>query len=205
MRGTLIIFVKAPVAGRVKTRLARTIGAGRAAALFRCLTAQTICHAGNGNWRTVLAIDPPAALTQFRNLWPTRFSRLVQSDGDLGRRMKAAMGGAPKGPVIIIGADAPGVRARHIRKAFDALGSHDAVFGPATDGGYFLIGLARRRAAPDLFRAVRWSSGHALADTVASLPRSFKTARIDTLRDLDDAEDLTALGPRAFLRSLARG
>ncbi|MFZ5617010.1 MAG: TIGR04282 family arsenosugar biosynthesis glycosyltransferase, partial [Pseudomonadota bacterium] len=121
-----------------------------------------------------------------------------------GRRMEAAFGAAPAGPTIIIGADTPGLRARYIRRAFDALAGHDAVFGPSDDGGYWLIGLARRRAAPGLFRDVRWSSAHALEDTIASLPRAFSVSRIERFRDLDDAEDLKALGFRSFLRSTAQ-
>ncbi|MFZ5616163.1 MAG: hypothetical protein ACOZAA_02405, partial [Pseudomonadota bacterium] len=76
MRGTLIIFLKAPVAGRVKTRLARGVGAARAAALFRVLTANSIAKASRGNWRTILAIDPPSAAAQFSNVWPREFPRL---------------------------------------------------------------------------------------------------------------------------------
>lgn len=204
MRGTLIIFLKAPVAGRVKTRLARGIGAARAAALFRVMAANTIAGASRGDWRTILAVDPPSAMAGFNNIWPRKFDRLAQSKGDLGDRMRAAFAAAPAGPVVIIGADAPALRARHIRRAFDALAGHDAVFGPSEDGGYWLIGLARRRAAPGLFRDVRWSSAHALEDTIASLPKGFRMVCIDRLRDLDDAGDLGALGARSFLRSPAR-
>lgn len=204
MRGTLIIFVKAPVAGRVKTRLARGVGAARAAALFRRMTALTIARASRGNWRTVLAIDPPSAASQFHNVWPRKFRRLIQARGDLGERMQAAFDAAPPGPAIIIGADAPGVRPGHIRRAFDALARHDAVFGPSDDGGYWLIGLARRRRAGGLFKAVRWSSAHALEDTISGLPRGFRVGGVERLRDLDDIDDLKALGSRAFFRSLAR-
>ncbi|HNS85429.1 MAG TPA: TIGR04282 family arsenosugar biosynthesis glycosyltransferase [Parvularculaceae bacterium] len=204
MRGTLIIFAKAPVAGRVKTRLGADIGMARAAMLFRLMTAQTVAAASNGPWRTMIAIDPPAAAAGYGALWPQRFERLIQSNGDLGRRMADVFARAPRGPAIIIGADAPGVRAVHIRKAFGALAGHDAVFGPATDGGYWLIGLAGRRAASGLFDGVRWSSEHALADTIGGLPAGFGVAMIDRLRDMDDACDLKSLGARAFFRSLAR-
>ena len=71
----------------------------------------------------------------------------------------------------------------------------DAVIGPATDGGYWLIGLARRRAAPDLFRGVRWSSEHALSDTAASLPAGYIVRQTDYLSDLDIADDLGLMRP----------
>jgi hypothetical protein len=204
MKGTLVIFVKAPVAGRVKTRLARGVGPARASTLFRHMTRQTIAEASRGGWTTILAVDRPSAVRGFSNLWPDRLTRSPQARGDLGRRMKAAFEQAPRGPVVIIGADAPGVRTRLIRRAFAALQGSDAVFGPTEDGGYWLIGLAGRRKAPRIFHKVRWSTRHALEDTLSTLPASFRVAFIDRLRDIDDADDLKALGGRAFLRSLAR-
>ena len=203
MRGTLIIFVKAPVAGRVKTRLALALGPGRAAATFRRLTGLTISHASKGDWRTLIAVDPPQAISRYAALWPRRFSRLVQARGDLGSRMRAAFDGVAC-PCVIIGSDAPALRARHIRAAFSALAGHDAVVGPATDGGFWLIGLANRRRAARLFEGVRWSSEHALADTLASLPGAFSVARLETLRDVDEPLDLEALGWGALRISLAR-
>ena len=194
MIGTLFIFLKAPVAGRVKTRLGAEIGMGRATALFRVMTWQTIARVSKGPWRTVLAVDPPSSLFGFGNLWSPHLSRIVQAQGDLGKRMGDVFRSAHRGPVVIIGADAPDLRGHYIHEAFLKLGSCDAVFGPAEDGGYWLIGLARRRAAPNLFEGVRWSTRHALGDTCNSLPRDFKTAELPVLRDVDEANDLKALG-----------
>ena len=200
MRGTVIIFVKAPRAGQVKTRLGAGIGMGRAAALFRIMTERTIAEAQKGNWQVILAVDPPAALRGWDSVWPPHLERVAQGAGDLGDRMKRAFDKAPPGPVVVIGADAPGFRERHLYQGFTALGRADAVFGPATDGGYWLIGLARRRTAPKLFRDVRWSTKHALKDTQKSLPADFNTALLEKLRDIDDAGDLPALGAHATAR-----
>ncbi len=201
MRGLVIIFLKAPVAGRVKTRLGAEIGCGRAAALFRAMTARTIARARSGPWRTRLAIDPPGAAGGFANIWPPTLEQVAQARGDLGDRMTAAIRAAPAGPVVIIGADAPGLRGRHIREAFTALGRADAVIGPAEDGGFWLIGLARRRAAPGLFAGVRWSTPEARADALASLPAGFSIETLETLTDVDDASSLRALdgGPGGAL------
>lgn len=193
---TLIVFVKAPIAGRVKTRLAREVGTGRAAALFRHMLARAY-RGARGPWRTVLAVDPPSAI--YDAIWPRDFDRMAQGKGDLGARMKDAFA-AFAGPTLIIGADAPGVRAHHMRDAFRALGRHDAVVGPAADGGYWLIGLAGRKPAPGLFDGVRWSSEHALADTLKTLPANFSVAFLETLRDIDEAKDLAALGPLSSVR-----
>ena len=200
MHGTVIIFVKAPRAGRVKTRLGNSIGMGRAAALFRIMTMRTVREAGKGSWQTLLAVDPPSALSGFGNLWPAHLPRIAQVNGDLGARMAHGFQAVPKGPVVIIGADAPGLRARHLRQAFAALRGSDAVFGPADDGGYWLIGLARRRAAPDLFRDVRWSTSHALADTLATLPSEFQPKQLEVLTDIDEASDLVNFGSHATAR-----
>lgn len=200
MRGTVFVFVKAPRAGAVKTRLGAKIGMGRAAALFRIMTARTIAEAQKGPWRTVLAVDPPAAVSGWNALWSRGLARMAQGSGDLGARMARAFNSVPRGPAVIIGADAPELRARHIREAFRALGCADAAFGPAEDGGYWLIGLARRRAAPRLFNGVRWSTKHALDDTIKSMPAAFRIARLEALCDVDRVSDLAVLGPRATAR-----
>jgi glycosyltransferase A (GT-A) superfamily protein (DUF2064 family) len=96
------------------------------------------------------------------------------------------------GPVAVIGTDLPALRPSHIAQAFGLLGRHDAVLGPATDGGYWLIGLGGRRAVPrDLLEGVRWSTGDALADTLARL-QHLDVALAATLDDIDTAEDLRA-------------
>ena len=193
MRGTVVIFVKTPVAGRVKTRLGREIGHGRAAALFRILTNHTLREAEKSGFRVVLAVDPPRAVNESAQFWPPHFRRIAQGGGGLGDRMARVFREA-RGPTVIIGADAPGLRARHLRRAFAALKGSDAVFGPAEDGGYWLVGLNGRRAAPRLFEGVRWSTKHALADTLKTLPASFEVAMLERLRDVDEAKDLEAMG-----------
>ncbi|MEM8771869.1 MAG: TIGR04282 family arsenosugar biosynthesis glycosyltransferase [Pseudomonadota bacterium] len=200
MRETVVIFAKAPRAGAVKTRLGAGIGMGRAAALFRILTEQTVAQAAAGPWRTVIAVDPSAALQGWGNVWPASLQRQPQGGGDLGVRMKRFFNAPEGGPMVIIGADAPGLRTRHLRAAFEALAGADAVFGPADDGGYWLIGLARRRAAPDLFRNVRWSSEHAFVDTRASLPKYFRVTTLETLHDVDEASELRHWRGRSLAR-----
>ncbi len=192
-QGSLVIFIKEPVAGRVKTRLGRSVGFARAAVLARIMAGRTIVRARQGPWRTILAIDPPTALFRLgfcaRGLW-----RTPQVKGDLGKRMAHVFAAARAGPVVIIGADAPGLRAAHIHQAFEKLKGADAVFGPAEDGGFWLMGLARRRGAPNLFQGVRWSSEAALTDTLQSLPTDFRIAYLERLYDIDEAQDIERLG-----------
>lgn len=200
MRGTTIIMLKAPRAGAVKTRLGKEIGMGRSAALFRIMTDHTIRTALRDGSDIVLAVDPVSAMAGWSSLWPPHLPRIPQGRGDLGERMRRVMDTVPRGPVVVIGADAPGLRAHHLRPAFDLLRGHDAVFGPADDGGYWLVGLARRRSAPDLFNGVRWSSETALTDTLASLPERFRVTQTEPLGDVDVASDLDLMRPFSVAR-----
>jgi rSAM/selenodomain-associated transferase 1 len=186
MTRTLVIFAKAPALGRVKSRLARGIGAAAALAFYRSALRQLLTRvADDRRWRTVLAVTPDAAVRHAR-LWPRRVVSVAQGGGDLGDRMARAFRVMPKGAVVIVGADIPEIDSGHIARAFAALGRADFVFGPARDGGYWLIGAkgAARRAR--MFANVRWSSEHALADTRADLAR-WKISTVDTLDDVDDA------------------
>jgi rSAM/selenodomain-associated transferase 1 len=190
----LFIMVKEPRAGRVKTRLGADIGMIRAAWWFRHQTRRLIRVIGRDpRWQTVLAVSPDVEGLQSR-IWPGHLPRWPQGRGDLGARMASIFRDAPSGPVVIIGADIPGITSAMIANAFRALGDHDVVFGPAPDGGYWLIGMKRGgRAVPArLFEGVRWSSANALADTVATFGAA-RVAMINTLRDVDVADDLKLL------------
>jgi rSAM/selenodomain-associated transferase 1 len=188
VKRTLVVMVKEPRAGRVKTRLGRDIGMIAAAWWFRHQLRRLLRRIGDPRWEVVLAIAPDTAVNS--RVWPAHLRRIPQGRGDLGQRMTRALHAAPRGPVCVIGADIPDITAVHISEAFRALGAHDAVFGPAFDGGYWLIGLRRGRALPPtLFAGVRWSSPHALADTIATLA-DHRIAYIARLRDVDTVADL---------------
>lgn len=189
MRRQLVVMVKEPRPGRVKTRLGRDIGHTRAAWWFRHQCRRLLRELDDPRWHLVLAVSPDRAGLESR-VWPGHLPRRAQGAGDLGARMARVFRTAPPGPVIIVGADIPAIRRYHIERAFALLGRHDAVVGPATDGGYWLIGLARRRAVPaPLFEGVRWSTRHALADTLAGL-KGLSVALVDQLNDVDTAKDL---------------
>lgn len=189
MRRQLIVMVKEPRPGRVKTRLGRDIGMTAAAWWFRHQVARLLREVEDPRWHLSLAVSPDRAGLQNR-VWPAHLPRLPQGPGDLGDRMGRLLRSTPPGPVCIVGADIPGIRAAHVARAFDALGRHDAVLGPAHDGGYWLVGLRRTQRVPTtLFDGVRWSSEHALDDTVHSLGGQ-SVALIDRLRDVDTVADL---------------
>ena len=186
----LVIMAKTPQIGRVKTRLARDIGAVAAVRFFRTASAGLIGRvARDPRWRTVLALAPDRAVHE-RGIWPDALPRVAQGVGDLGARMGRLFRDLPPGPVVIVGADIPGIERRHIAEAFAALGRHDAVIGPAEDGGYWLVGLRRRPRVADIFEGVRWSSAHTLEDTRNNIcAQNMSLALLERLPDIDTGAD----------------
>ncbi len=182
----LVVFAKAPRRGRVKRRLAAGIGEAAALAFYRQTLEALLRRVGRDRrWRTWIAVTPDRAAAE-AGPWPPDIPRRAQGGGDLGARMTRAFAAPGAGRVAIVGSDVPDVRARHVAVAFAALDTHDAVFGPAGDGGYWLIGLRRPAAAADLFRNVRWSTQHALSDTLANLGPNQTAAFLEMLDDIDD-------------------
>ena len=183
MRGTVIVFARAPRLGTVKRRLAAEIG-DRAALRFHLANTRRLLRAlrRDRRFHTVLAVTPDGAR------WPGAGRRMRQGRGDLGERMHRAFGSHRR--VVIVGTDIPALDATDVAAAFRALGRAQAVFGPSADGGYWLVGLSPRRPARP-FAGVRWSTEHALADTLRNFQgRSVRLLRV--LRDVDTAADLPA-------------
>ena len=150
-KNLLIIFAKNPVLGQCKTRLAKGIGAKNALAVYRILLQHTAQTTRN------LKIDKEVFYTDFidhEDLWdPGIFKKNKQVNGSLGEKMQAAFeAGFKKGyqKIVLIGTDLISLEASDIQGAFKALESDPVVFGPAQDGGYYLIGLTRTR--PELFK-----------------------------------------------------
>lgn len=185
----LVILARAPQAGRVKRRLAQEIGVLAATSFYRTTLATTLrILTADRRWRSWLFVTPDDSLDH-----PTwrGVRRRRQGRGDLGQRMRMPFDTLPPGPVVLVGSDIPAMRPHHIARAFALLGRSDLVLGPATDGGYWLIGARRLRALPHaLFAGVRWSTPHALADTLATIPARYSVGFADTLDDIDDAADL---------------
>jgi rSAM/selenodomain-associated transferase 1 len=183
----LIVFAKEPIMGRVKTRLGHDIGVLLATQFYRRSVANILRNLGNDSrWKCWLALSPDKA-TEGKLFWPNSFISLKQGRGDIGNRMGRAMADMPPGPVIIIGTDIPAIRPHHIETAFKAVGRHDVVFGPALDGGYWLVGARRSPCTPELFKHIRWSTRHTLADSIAKAQqKKLRVALLDTLEDIDD-------------------
>lgn len=190
----LVIMAKVPEAGRVKSRLAREIGVVQATRFYRHAARNQIARLGaQPFWRAVLVVTPDAGVGT--RMLPSGVARAAQGGGDLGARMQRPMRILPPGPVCVVGTDLPDIRVADVRRAFRALGQADVVFGPAQDGGFWLVGMRRGRRIAEPYGGVAWSRPTTLEETLANLegvPVAFTTRR----SDVDEARDLAANGGR---------
>ncbi|MGI9411871.1 MAG: TIGR04282 family arsenosugar biosynthesis glycosyltransferase [Hyphomicrobiaceae bacterium] len=185
-------MAKQPRAGRVKSRLARTVGVVAATGFYRAASRAVIQRLScTRRWQTVLAVTPDN--TVHDRAWPGQLPRIAQGGGDLGTRMQHAIDAMPPGPVVVIGTDIPAIRPNHVAEAFSALGDNDAVFGPAPDGGYWLVGLSTGARSSRPFDNVRWSGPFALEDTLNNL-QAKRVGLVSRLSDIDSGDDLAAEG-----------
>lgn len=200
----LIVMAKAPVPGFAKTRLATALGADGAARLAERLLESTIEKAVASRIGPVtLCCDPDAthrAFARLASLHPIELA--VQGDGDLGLRMHRALERAMRTHrrAVLIGTDTPGIDATFLREAARALLDHDAVFGPAVDGGYTLVGVSSNAPAL-LFPGIDWSTARVMQQTRAQLVRlGLEHVELPTLPDVDEPADLVHV-PSGWLGS----
>ncbi len=183
MRDTVYVFARAPRLGTVKRRLAAGLGTLAALRFYRATLAQTLRRlAADPRFRTVVAITPDG----LRGPWLQGLTTVPQGGGDIGARMQRAA--ARNRRVAIVGSDIPDLRASDVARAFRLLGRAHACFGPARDGGYWLVAFGSRRPQHP-FQNVRWSSSDALADTLRNFT-AHKVAFARVLADVDTAADL---------------
>lgn len=201
-RPRLILFTRFPVPGKVKTRLIPAYGPEEAAGLHRRLvlhtlrTARAFCRKHEVELGIRFAGDDAGAMSH----WLGSQGRFrPQCSGDLGQRMAGAFAecfaeGTPA--AVIIGSDCPELTERGLAEAFAALRTHPAVLGPATDGGYYLIGLTR--PTPELFQGIAWGTDVVLAQSRAVLARlGISPVLLTALGDVDRAEDVEVWQQRA--------
>jgi rSAM/selenodomain-associated transferase 1 len=193
MRHHLVIFVRAPQLGTGKRRLAQDVGDIAALRFEQLMLRRLLRRLGpDKRWHLQLAVTPDKARRQMRR----RVETAGQGTGDLGARMLRALRNCPPGPVVLVGADIPALERRHIAAAFRLLGNHNLVFGPAEDGGFWLVGARHPRHLPPIFQHVRWSGPYALADALAGIPRRLTVGFAARLADVDDGESYRRLAPR---------
>lgn len=190
----ILVFVRAPEVGRVKTRLAAEIGAEPALRVYRRLAGHAVAQARAIDAELRIHFTPAGAKDEVRCWLGDAATYLPQCDDDLGGRMAAAFDAAfaaGHARVVIIGSDLPGLTVDLLRDAFRLLDDHPVVIGPAKDGGYYLLGL--RGMIPSLFRDIPWSTADVFDATIDRLAtRGITPVRLPVLADVDVAADLPA-------------
>jgi rSAM/selenodomain-associated transferase 1 len=191
----VILFVRAPDRGFVKTRLAADLGPDEALAIYRRLTEHTLAQLrAVRRCRVVLYVTPPGRAGAVSDWLGNDLEIRLQDDGDLGERLASALDrtlteGASS--VLAVGADCPGMESGTIESAFRELVRCDVVLGPALDGGYYLIGVKRRH--PALFGGIPWSTPGTLSATLsAAASAGLSVALLEARRDIDTIDDWRA-------------
>ncbi len=205
-RDVLLIFLKAPRLGTVKTRLIPALGVERSTAVYRRLAEETVARTGGSErpWTTRICVSPDDA-GQEVSAWLGPLHRLrPQGTGDLGARLSRAFddafaAGARR--VAVIGTDAPDLSAADVAALFAALDAVDVAVSPAADGGY--AGLALRSRRPELFTDMPWSTARVCAETLTRAhAAALRTAALRTVRDVDEPADWAALADDVRARLL---
>jgi hypothetical protein len=194
MRTRIVIFAKAPLPGKVKTRLIPALGEEGAARLALQMLGDTVREAAKVNVAEVeLCADPQPSHPDWQDLLPS-VRLTAQGSGDLGERLaRAAERVLAEGQrVMLVGTDCPSLDEHRLRQACGELESHDAVIHPTLDGGYALLGLAR--FDPSLFSGIEWSTPSVARTTMARIAALGWSLHIaETLQDIDEPEDLDSL------------
>ncbi|MEY4249827.1 MAG: hypothetical protein RJA87_1460 [Pseudomonadota bacterium] len=187
-RPTLIVFARRPAIGVGKTRLAQDLGAVETWRFYRALSRTLLFKLSDPRWRLVVRMAGGRRAMQD---WPAGLRVEPQGRGDLGRKLQRALRGHSSAEVAVIGTDAPDMTRALIAEGLGLARRRGLAFGPATDGGFWLLALSSRRARTvRLDRDIRWSHPSTLADTQAAL--GGKAGHVATLSDIDDLSDLLA-------------
>ncbi len=201
---TLGIFVKQPIAGRVKTRLADDIGSQQAATIYGSFIEDIVARFRSCADRRLLCYAPAEGTAYFQELAGAAYELWQQPEAELGERLRSFFADQlddTTARVIVIGSDSPTLPREYVERGFDLLDDADCVVGPATDGGYYLIGM-RGRLLP-IFAGIAWSSAAVLEQTVSRIEAcGAKLALLPVWYDVDTLDDLRLL--RGHVRALRR-
>jgi len=193
MKNTLLIFIRNPQLGKVKTRLAKTLGDEEALRIYRILLEKTRSAAQACEAERYLFYSD---FVDEQDDWsPAFFLKKIQHSGDLGSRMESAFhqafeSGAQK--AIIIGSDCPELKGETLQQAFNLLDTADFVLGPVPDGGYYLLGMSTLDSS--VFQNIEWSTETVRARTIEKIIAAGKSfALLTMLSDVDTEEDWRGL------------
>jgi len=205
----ILLFVKYPEPGKVKTRLESLLSKDRVAGLYQCFVMDLLETLKDAGYPLSLVFTPSERKREISCLFGEGFDYRPQEGDDLGERMKNAFRecfAEGTEAAVLIGSDLPDLPASVLREAFSALNSSAAVIGPSVDGGYYLVGFRREGFFPEIFDGIPWSTDLVLSETMQRLAAAGRTVSILSWgRDLDTPEDLHDFRRRnlssAFTRS----
>jgi len=194
----LILFVKYPEKGKVKSRLATHLTEGFAAGLYVNFVNDIIASLEGGSFSLRIYFHPPEKEKEIKKLWSEKYRYAAQNGSHLGERMKNAFlqeFTAGFGQVVLIGSDCPDLPAIIIEESFRALESKPcSVIGPAADGGYYLIGFCKDAFCPEIFSGMEWSTASVLEKTMTILHSSkYYCTVLPPWKDIDNRQDLNDL------------
>ncbi|HKT61556.1 MAG TPA: TIGR04282 family arsenosugar biosynthesis glycosyltransferase [Gemmatimonadales bacterium] len=195
MTPLVAVFLNAPRAGAVKTRLATSIGDRQALRLYRVMASRTLAAVREAGFDATVWFAPPDAAVEMRRWLGEGWDLRPQASGDRGTRLATAEQAVPRGRAwLAIGGDCPRLDAELLRAAAAVMARGEVALGPSDDGGYYLIG-GRTPLPTVLFEDIPWRTRGVLAETRARLARAGVVWReLPTLRDVDTAEDARAEG-----------
>ena len=215
----VIVFVRAPILGKVKTRLAKVLDPRTVLDLYRCFVADVLAILASSGFQIVICFHPRDADQDIVDWLGDQYPYFPQQGLDLGDRMAKAFEYVFKHgcrQALLLGTDFPDLPRNVIHQAFDGLDHYGAAIGPANDGGYYLIGFERRNFQPTVFDKMPWGTDQVYAETVKRFSGLENLPLVlPRWRDIDEYEDLlafaankpadktTARHTRAMLRSLS--
>lgn len=194
---SILVFIKSPEKEKVKSRLASVIGEERALTLYKSFVLDIIDTLKRGNYPLRIFFYPPDSREVLENWIGNNCDYISQRGDDLGERMKNAFvqsfsEGLQR--VVLIGSDIPDLTLTLVDEAFGSLDNHDAVIGPASDGGYYLIGFKKSTFLPDIFNGITWSSNSVFLKTMKVFNETGRGVHIlPEWRDVDTMDDLRSL------------
>jgi rSAM/selenodomain-associated transferase 1 len=196
-KSIVLLFIKAPLKGQVKSRLAAAIGEEKALELYKCFILDIVQTLHKSGYSFRICYSPPDAGAMIPAWIGQEYPSMPQKGDDLGARMENAfirIFSEGFSSAVLIGSDLPDLPAAIIREAFDALTKSDAVIGPAADGGYYLIGFNKAVFSPRIFRGIQWSTDRVFEETMKRcLEGSLRTYMLPEWSDVDTIGDLRAL------------
>ena len=205
----IVVMVKAPIAGFVKTRLTPPLSQSDAAILAQCFLKDIVDAVERVTPKIIVAFTPPEGRVLLERSLSKQLLWFAQKGNDLGERLNSAVTHAHAlgfKPIIVLGADSPTIPASFIETALNALvrGETDVVLGPTTDGGYYLIGL--NRLQPELFQNIPWSSRSTFQETARKANQlNLRLCQLPEWYDVDTPADLVTLSNELLSNPEVRG